>query len=79
MEKDNNAKTREGRIDTCGMVLAQALHLPGHSTNAKQKASEGTDSNADAFKTLSPCHITLEYLEDLWPFLHGASDAPQHR
>jgi len=41
------------------MVLVQALHLPGHSTIAKQKASEGTDSNADACKTLP--HV-------IWPW-----------
>lgn len=60
------------------MVPVQALHLPGHGTIAKHKASEGNDNNADACKTLPPCHITLEYLEDLWPILHGASVAPQH-
>lgn len=49
-------------MDTCGMVVVQALHVPGHSTIAKRKASEGDDSNADACKTLPPMSYDLGIL-----------------
>jgi hypothetical protein len=46
------------------MVLA-----PVHSTMAKQKTTEGTDTNADACKPLPTCHNTMEYLETHSHFL----------
>jgi hypothetical protein len=44
------------------MVLAQAIHLSGHSTIAKQKGREGSDGNADACKTLPPMSYDLDIL-----------------
>jgi len=44
------------------VVLAQVLHLPGHSTFAKHKTREGTDGNADACKTLPSMSYDLGIL-----------------